>query len=108
MFINGLAKDKTPSPDVFAKVYGPQVLHSDYELYDTLYRTTPRQIALATPSDWAAGLGVMLMVKAIMPPTTDWAIFHVQSKSARGFQLGNALRRPKKNVLAVIHPRCRV
>ncbi len=98
-FINGLAKDKTPSPDVFAKVYGPQVLHSDYELYDALYKTTPSQITLTTPSNKAAGLGVALLVKAIAPPTTDWAIFHVQSKRTKGFQLGNPTRRPKKMCL---------
>jgi hypothetical protein len=100
-FINGLSKDKTPDPAVFAAVYGPQVLHSDYALYDALYKTTPSQITLATPSDRAAGLGTMLMVKAIMPPTTDWAIFYVQSKVAKGFQLGNPSRRPKKMCLQI-------
>ncbi len=99
MFIKGLEKDKTPDPAVFAKVYGPQVLDSDYALYDAVYKTTPSQITLATPSDKVAGLGVVLMLKAIMTTTTDWAIFHVQSKVAKGFQLGNPTRRPKKMCL---------
>jgi hypothetical protein len=99
MFLKGLSKDKTPDPAVFARIYGPQVLKSDYALYDALYKTTPSQITLTTPSNRAAGLGVSLMVKAIMPPTTDWAIFRVQSNGAKGFQLGNPARRPKKMCL---------
>lgn len=99
MFLKGLSKDKTPDPEVFAKIYGPQVLKSDYALYDALYKTTPSQITLTTPSSRAAGLGVALMLKAIMPPTTDWAIFRVQSSGAKGFQLGNPARRPKKMCL---------
>lgn len=73
MFINGLAKDKTPDPDLFAKIYGPQVLHSDYTLYDALYKTTPSQITLATPSN--------------------------RAKGAKGFQLGDPTRRPKRMCL---------
>jgi hypothetical protein len=99
MFLKGLSKDKTPDPEIFARIYGPQVLKSDYALYDALYKTTPSQITLTTPSNRAAGLGVILIVKAIMPPTTDWAIFRVQSNGAKGFQLGNPARRPKKRCL---------
>lgn len=99
MFLNGLSKDKAPAPEVFAKIYGPQVLKSDYALYDALHKTTPSQITLSTPSNRAAGLGVMLMVKAIMPPTTDWAIYRVRSSGVKGFQLGNPGRRPKKMCL---------
>lgn len=98
-FLKGLSKDKTPDPDVFAKIFGPQVLKSDYALYDAIYKTTPSQITLTTPCNRAAGLGVILMVKAIMPPTTDWAIFRVQSNAAKGFQLGYPARRPKKMCL---------
>jgi hypothetical protein len=39
------------------------------------------------------------MIKAIMPPTTDWAIYSIHSKSVKGFQLGDPVRRPKKMCL---------
>jgi hypothetical protein len=38
-------------------------------------------------------------MKAIMPPTTDWAIYKIQSQHFRGFQLGDPVRRPKKMCL---------
>lgn len=42
------------------------------------------------------GLSETLTVKAIMPPTTDWAIYKVSSERVKGFQLGDPVRRPKK------------
>jgi hypothetical protein len=39
------------------------------------------------------------IVKAIMPPTTDWAIHKIKSKDFKGFQLGDPARRPKKMCL---------
>jgi hypothetical protein len=98
-FITGLSKDKNVDPNVFATLYGPQVLHSNYALFDDLYQTTPSEITLATPSNRAAGLTAVLMVKAIVPPTTDWAIFRVQSKTVKGFQLGDPVRGPKRMCL---------
>ena len=31
-----------------------------------------------------------------MPPTTDWAIYNIQTPGMRGFQFGDPIRRPKK------------
>ena len=56
-------------------------------------------MSLFTPANRAAGLSSVILIKAIMPPTTDWAIYNVQSQNLRGFQLGDPVRRPKKMCL---------
>jgi hypothetical protein len=101
-FIRGITKSKMPDPKLFTVLYGPDVLHSDYTLYKAIYETTPRQITLLTPSNRAVGLMMVILVKAIMPPTTDWAIFNVHSQEFKGFQLGDPLRRPQKMCVELI------
>lgn len=80
-------------------MYGPQVLQSDYELYEALYGATPSQITLSGSSQRASGLTVALIMKALASPMTEGEIFRVQSKDVRGFQLGNPQKRPKKMYL---------
>jgi hypothetical protein len=95
-FITSMLKSKTPDPKLFSAVYGPEVLRSDYDLHRAIFETTPSQISLLTPANRAAGLSSVMIIKAIMPPTTDWAIYNIRSKTFKGFQLGNPVRRPKK------------
>ena len=95
-FMSGVFRDKTASPDLFTRLYGPDVLNSDYSLKKAIYQTTPSDITLSTPSAKAAGLSSVLIIKAIMPPTTDWAIYNIQTTGLKGFQLGDPIRRPKK------------
>jgi hypothetical protein len=98
-FITSMSKDKTPDPKLFAAIYGSEVLRSDYALHKAIFETTPGQITLLTPANRAMGLSMVILIKAIMPPTTDWAIFKIRSKAFKGFQLGNPVRRPKKMCL---------
>jgi hypothetical protein len=98
-FITSMSKDKTPDPQLFSAIYGPEVLRSDYALHKAIFETTPGQITLFTPANRAAGLASVIMIKAIMPPTTDWAIYNIRSKDFKGFQLGNPGRRPKRMCL---------
>jgi hypothetical protein len=98
-FITSMSKDKTPDPELFAALYGREVLRSDYQLKKAIFETTPSQINLFTPSNRAVGLSSVILIKAIMPPTTDWAIYDIRSKDFRGFQLGDPIRRPKKMCL---------
>jgi hypothetical protein len=86
-FINGMSKDKTPDPKLFEGIYGSEVLRSDYALHKAIFETTPSQITLFTPANRAAGLSSVILIKAIMPPTTDWAIYNIRSKDFEGFQL---------------------
>jgi hypothetical protein len=95
-FMSSMFRDKTVSPELFTRLYGPDVLNSEYSLKKAIYQTTPSDIALSTPSAKAAGLSSVLIIKAIMPPTTDWAIYNIQTTGLRGFQLGDPIRRPKK------------
>jgi hypothetical protein len=96
-FMNDLFDGKTPiRPELFTSLYGPDVLRSDYELKKAIFETTPSEITLLTPSNRAAGFASVIMIKAIMPPTTDWAIFNIRNKSLMGFQLGDPIRRPTK------------
>jgi hypothetical protein len=98
-FIADMAKSKTPDPELFKEIYGPEVLRSDYALHKAIFETTPSQITLLTPANRAAGLSSVIFIKAIMPPTTDWAIYNIRSQNFRGFQLGDPVRRPKKMCL---------
>jgi hypothetical protein len=87
---------KYSSPELFTMLYGPDVLKSDYTFTKAIFETTPAQITLFTPSNRAAGLGSVILLKGIMPPTTDWAIYTIRSKDLCGFQLGEPRRRPRK------------
>ncbi len=98
-FIAGLTKSKTPDPELFKAMFGPDILRSDYTLQKAIFETTPSQINLSTPANRAAGLSSVIIIKAIMPPTTDWAIYNIQSQNFRGFQLGDPIRRPRKMCL---------
>lgn len=101
-FIQEMTKDKISYPQLFKVLYGPDVLHSDYTLYKSIYETTPRQITLLTPSNRAAGLSMIIIIKAIIPPTDDWAIFNVHSQEFKGFQLGDPVRRPQKMCVQLV------
>lgn len=94
--IVSMSKSKTPDPKLFEAMYGPEVLQSDYALHKAIFAATPGQITLFTPSSRAAGLSAVLLIKAIMPPTTDWAIYNIRSNDFKGFQLGDPVRHPKK------------
>jgi hypothetical protein len=95
-FMSDLFRNKIASPELFTQLYGPDVLNSDYALKKAIFETTPSDISLLTPSGRSAGLNSVLIMKAIMPPTTDWAIYNIQSNVLKGFQLGDPERRPKK------------
>jgi hypothetical protein len=95
-FMGFMFQKKYASPEQFTRLYGPNVLNSDYDLKKAIYQTTPSGITLLTPTGQAAGLSSVLIINAIMPPTTDWAIYNIQTTAMRGFQLGDPVRRPKK------------
>jgi hypothetical protein len=95
-FMNGMFQEKIATPELFTLLYGPEVVQSDYALKKAIFETTPSKINLLTPANRASGLSSVLIIKAITPPTTDWAIYTVQSKYFKGFQLGDPLRRPRK------------
>lgn len=98
-FMTSVFRNKIASPELLTRLYGPDVLNSDYALKKAIFETTPSDITLLTPSNKAAGLTSILIIKAIMPPTTDWAIYNIQTTGLRGFQLGDPKRRPKKMCL---------
>jgi hypothetical protein len=95
-FMSNMFRGKIASPQLFTGLYGPDVLNSDYSLKKAIFETTPSNITLLTPSGKAAGLSSVLIIKAIMPPTTDWTIYNIQTTGLKGFQLGDPGRRPKK------------
>ena len=95
-FIAEMTKSKTPDPELFKVMYGSDVLRSDYALHKAIFETTPSQINFFTPTNRAAGLSSVILIKAIMPPTTDWAIYNIRSQNFKGFQLGDPVRHPKK------------
>jgi hypothetical protein len=98
-FMSSMFQDKSASPELFTGLYGAGVLRSDYELEKAIFETTPSKVTLLTPSNRAMGLTYVLALKGIMPPTTDWAIYNIQNKSLKGFQLGDPIRRPFKMAL---------
>lgn len=98
-FIKGLSREKNIDPQLFAQIYGPQVLRSDYALQKAIFETTPAQITPFTTRSRAAGLMSITIVKAIMPPTSDWGIYNIASNEFKGFQLGNPARHPRRMCL---------
>lgn len=95
-FMNDTFKQKEMTPELLTSLYGPDVLDSDYNVKRAIYGTTPSEITLFTPSGRAAGLASIVLIKSIMAPTTDWAIYNVQGDEFRGIQLGDPIRRPRK------------
>ena len=98
-FAQNLLSENKIQPDFLTRLYGDGVLRSDYTLMSAIYRTTPADITPFTPANRAAGLASVLLIKAVEPPTTDWAIYNIRSKDFRGFQLGEPSRRPKEMCL---------
>ena len=98
-FIAEMTKSKTPDPELFNEMYEPDVLRSDYALHKAIFETSPSQINLFTPTNRAAGLSSVIFIKAVMPPTTDWAIYNIRSQNFKGFQLGDPVRHPNKMCL---------
>jgi len=99
MFMKNLFATQKAEPELFTRIYGQEVLHSDYTLMKAIYDTTPSSITLFTSSSRAAGLASVMLIKAIAPPTTDSAIYNVRSNEFQGFQLGDPSRRPAKMCL---------
>lgn len=95
-FMNDMFRDNIAKPELFTALYGPEVLDSDYALKKAIFETTPSKITLLMSAHNAAGFGSILLMKAIMPPTTDWAIYNINADVLKGFQLGDPERRPKK------------
>lgn len=94
--IQSMKRDKNTIgiPDVISELWGPGASASDYAFEKAVFDTTPQQITPLTPSGKAAGLSVILTIKAILPSTSDSAIFEVNSQNFRGFQLGDPQHHP--------------
>jgi len=95
-FSKGIYESTHTTPEAFAATLGPEAIGSEYSLEKAIYAVTPHDINLSTPSNRAFGLRMVLLIKAIMAPTTDWATYNVKSKEFRGFQLGDPVRRPRQ------------
>jgi hypothetical protein len=76
--------------------YGPSAVASDYNFTNAVLTTSPRDVTLFSRSDRMGALNMILLAKAIMPPTTDWAIYNVHSKEFKGFRVGDPVRHPAK------------
>lgn len=98
-FMRDLFRNKTAEPELFARIYGNEVLHSDYALMKAIYQTTPDEISLSTPPNQAAGLASVILIKAIAPPATDATIYNIRSGEFQGFQLGNPSHHPVRMCL---------
>ena len=70
-------------------VYGPAATQSDLAFWSAVYSTNPRDITFFTNPDRATLLGMILMAKAVAPPTDDPTIFRLHYGGFQGFQLGN-------------------
>ena len=86
-------------PQVVSMIAGPDALSSDYAFDQAIFEATPGQITPFTPRYRAGALASVLTAKAIMPPTTDSAIFRIQSGFFKGFQLGNPDHHPTRMCL---------
>ena len=95
-FVDTISKATPTYPMIFRRMYGDQVLQSDYALLKAVYNATPRKITLFSSRQDAVGLSMILIVKAIIAPTADSEIYSIRSKDFQGFQLGNPSHRPAR------------
>jgi hypothetical protein len=81
---------------IFRKLYGDEVLESDYNFKRLILESTPDKITLLTSSQTAASQWVLLMLKAIcVPGDPNSGIFAVRGKAFKGFQYGRPQNPPK-------------
>jgi hypothetical protein len=101
MLVQALSHDNATSsaPVAVSALAGQDALTSDYAFEKAIFEATPSQITPFMDDRRARVLGVVLIMKAIMPPTSDDAIFNIQSDRFHGFQLGDPVHQPKKLAL---------
>jgi len=86
--------------DAFEAIYGPDPLHSDYAMYETVLRATPAQVTPFLPKSEAAGRLMMLNIKAIaVPSSPDTDVLAIRSPYLKGFQYGDPRKAPPRIVL---------
>jgi hypothetical protein len=95
-FIKSTEKNFQGYTEVIKRMYGENVLHSDYAFKRAIYESTPRKITLLTSRQDAVGLSMIILMKSVMAPMLDSEIYTIRSKDFQGFQLGNPLHRPRK------------
>jgi hypothetical protein len=95
-FMNGLLEQGKIDRETFRKVYGDEVLRSDYNFMRLILETTPDKITLLSTKKTAVSQGLLLTVKAIsVPGDPNSGIFAVQGKEFKGFQYGRPQSPPK-------------
>jgi hypothetical protein len=95
-FMNGLLEQEKIDRETFRKVYGDEVLRSDYNFMRLILETTPDKITLLSTKKTAVSQGLLLTVKAIcVPGDPNSGIFAVQGKKFKGFQYGRPQSPPK-------------
>jgi len=95
-FIESTEKSLQGSTELFKRMYGEDVVHSDYAFKRAIYEATPRKITLLTSQQDAIGLWTIIFMKSITAPMLDSEIYSIRSRDFQGFQLGNPLHRPMK------------
>ena len=95
-FMNGLLEQGKIDRETFRKVYGDEVLRSDYNFMRLILETTPDKITLLSTKKTAVSRGLLLTVKAIcVPGDPNSGIFAVQGNEFKGFQYGRPQNPPK-------------
>jgi hypothetical protein len=95
-FMNCLLEQGKIDRETFRKVYGNEVLRSDYNFMRLILETTPDKITLLSTKKTAVSQGLLLTVKAIsVPGDPNSGIFAVQGKEFKGFQYGRPQSPPK-------------
>ncbi len=89
-FMNDLFKNMKIDRENFRKIYGDDVLQSDYSLMRLILETTPSTIAMSSSKERDASQEMLLIVKAICTPgDPNSGIFNVKGKEFLGFQYGS-------------------
>jgi hypothetical protein len=100
-FVNTVLK--TFDKDNFQKMYGEEVLRSDYAMYRLMLRSTPDDVTLFTPRGEAVGRMMMLVVKGVaIPSEADTGLFSLRSREFKGFQYGDPQRRPTRIIVDLL------
>lgn len=95
-FMNGVFEQGMIDRDTLRKVYGDEVLQSDYNFQRLILETTPDKITPFSTRRTAASQSILLLVKGIcVPGDPTSGIFAVQGREFKGFQYGLPQNPPK-------------
>jgi hypothetical protein len=88
----------------FQRMYGIDILGSNYAALDAILRMTPDRVSLFAPRRYAIGNAMLLMMKSAQMSGAETGLFEINRGEVRGFQKGDPAKNKKMNLLELFDP----